>query len=213
VLQEKVFERVGGVQSIRVDVRVIAATHQHLEQFIAQARFREDLFYRLNVISLWCPPLRERADDLFELAVWFLRVYAERTGKHIERIDEDALDALARYDWPGNIRQLENVIERAVVLAEGTTIGRGDLPPEVLAGAGPLSGETRRRSIAARRAEVAVGIAVGPNDALEDERSRHERDRLSQVLADCGGNKSQAARRLGIPRSTLFSKLARLGLE
>src|SRR5581483_2066190 len=98
-------------QTIRVDVRLIAATHQNLEEFIRQGRFREDLFYRLNVISLRCPSLRERREDIFELAWHFLHVYSARAGKPIARIDEDALEVLAQYTWPGNIRQLENAIE------------------------------------------------------------------------------------------------------
>ena len=132
VLQERAFERVGGLKTIEVDVRLIAATHQNLEELIRGGRFREDLFYRLNVISLRCPSLRERREDIFELALHFLRHCSERAGKSISRIEDEALEVLGAYHWPGNIRQLENAIERAVVLAEGDTIGRSDWPPEIL---------------------------------------------------------------------------------
>lgn len=226
VLQERAFERVGGVARIDVDVRVIAATHQNLEELIRRGQFREDLFYRLNVISLRCPPLRERSGDLFELAMQFLRQYADQAGKHLTRIDEDALDALTACSWPGNIRQLENAIERAVVLADGDSITRADLPPEVLAASPSADRVTLRpdRSSARRgRARAMAPVAIDeplplaahaatdePFDVGFDD---FERQRLLATLEECGGNKSLAARRLGMPRSTLFSKLSRLGIE
>ena len=122
VLQEMSFERVGSSQPITVDVRILAATHQDLEAMIRAGRFREDLYYRLNVFSLRTPPLRERKEDIFELAVHFLGRHAERIGKAVTHLDEEAVEALVAYDWPGNIRELENVIERAVVLADGPAI-------------------------------------------------------------------------------------------
>src|SRR5207248_43737 len=122
VLQEMTFERVGSSDPVRVDVRVIAATHQDLEQLIRVGRFREDLYYRLNVISVPLPPLRERCEDVPELAQHFLRLYAQRAGKAVTQLDDDALAVLKGYAWPGNVRQLEHVIERAVVLAEGDTV-------------------------------------------------------------------------------------------
>ncbi|MGD9646198.1 MAG: sigma 54-interacting transcriptional regulator [Pirellulales bacterium] len=219
VLQERAFERVGGVARIDVDVRVIAATHQNLEELIRRGRFREDLFYRLNVISLRCPPLRERSGDVFELALRFLRHYSQRSGKHLTRIEEDALESLAACSWPGNIRQLENAIERAVVLADGQSITRADLPPEVLAGtASSDMTVTRRRNIRAVTpivSEAPLIAAHAASDApfYEEAGDDFERDRLLATLHECGGNKSLAARRLGMPRSTLFSKLHRLGLD
>jgi transcriptional regulator with GAF, ATPase, and Fis domain len=132
VLQEMSFERVGSSQPIKVDVRLIAATHQDLEALIREGRFREDLFYRLNVIPMRTPPLRDRRDDVFELAVYFLDHHAERTGKTtVTHLDPEAVEALMAYDWPGNVRELENVIERAVVLTDGPAITRDDLPAEV----------------------------------------------------------------------------------
>ncbi|HVW03146.1 MAG TPA: sigma 54-interacting transcriptional regulator, partial [Planctomycetaceae bacterium] len=143
VLQERAFEPVGGTRTVQVDVRLIAATHQNLERLIAEGRFREDLFYRLNVISITLPPLREREHDVFELALYFLERASSRVGKRITHLDEEALEALRGHRWPGNIRELENVIERAVVLAEGTSITLLDLPPEVTSPAPYLSIETK----------------------------------------------------------------------
>ncbi|MBL9124294.1 MAG: sigma-54-dependent Fis family transcriptional regulator [Planctomycetaceae bacterium] len=222
VLQERAFEPVGSSHRVQVDVRLIAATHQDLESLIRRGRFREDLFYRLNVISVRCPPLRERRDDIFELAVGFLERYAQRAGKHLERIDEEALDALVAYDWPGNVRELENTIERAVVLAEGESITRRDLPGELLAPRYPARrgqreepGDNRHAMLRTPRAADWQPAVAPPLDAdahLAGELAMIERQRLLEVLAECNGNKSRAAKKLGIPRSTLFSKLARLGL-
>ncbi len=130
VLQEMSFERVGSSQTITVDVRIVAATNQDLEALIQAGQFREDLYYRLNVISLHTPSLRERKEDVFELAVHFLNVHARRAGKSVTQLDDEAIETLDAYDWPGNVRELENVIERAVVLADGPAITRDDLPPE-----------------------------------------------------------------------------------
>jgi transcriptional regulator with GAF, ATPase, and Fis domain len=247
VLQERAFERVGGVQTIAVDVRLIAATHQNLEELIRQGRFREDLFYRLNVISLRCPPLRERREDIFELSLYFLRTFAARAGKAPTRIEEEAIEVLTSYDWPGNIRQLENALERAVVLAETDAIRVEDLPPEIVT-AVRRGGDTPKPSAGVRRGPTGSSstalptIVVGPpavdsatqaarsrtagagervrvetvvssNIGLADELDHLERERLSEALVRCGGNKAEAARALGIPRSTLFSKLRKYGLD
>ena len=220
-LQEKAFERVGGVKTIAVDVRLIAATHQNLELLIRQGRFREDLFYRLNVISLLSPPLRERREDIFELAVHFLRMYSARAGKPIVRIDEEALEVLTAYSWPGNIRQLENAMERAVVLADHDSIGLVDLPPEILTASQEAPPRVRTPRLALARGDLNRSpepllpeIVVGPSiPSLTDEVQDVERERLVSAIARSGGNKAQAARLLGIPRSTLFSKLRKHGLE
>src|SRR3954447_7886746 len=128
------FERVGSSEPVKVDVRIVAATHRDLEGMIRSGRFREDLFFRLNVLPIFAPPLRERVEDIPELIQHFLRVYNHRIGKAITGIDDDALAALKGCSWPGNVRQLENVIERAVVIAEGPTITTAEMPPELLAG-------------------------------------------------------------------------------
>ncbi|RMG40550.1 MAG: AAA family ATPase [Planctomycetota bacterium] len=132
VLQTKSFEPVGSTRTVTVDVRLVAATHRDLRKMIAEGKFREDLYYRLNVITIWLPPLRERREDIFDLALHFLRRAAERTGKPVRRIDEAVIPLLEAYPWPGNVRELENVIERAVVLAEGDRITLDDLPPELV---------------------------------------------------------------------------------
>jgi len=203
VLQERSFEPVGGTRTIHVDVRLIAATHQNLEQLIAEGKFREDLYYRLNVISITLPALREREDDVFELALHFLARAAARTGKRITYIDDAAVEALKRYHWPGNIRELENAIERAVVLAEGECITMHDLPSEVLRPtllpvhvleAKPL--RSRSDGESAARGESAAAAA-----------GLSEREQLLDALQRADGNKAQAARLLGMPRSTFFSKL------
>ena len=210
VLQDKVIQRIGGKENIPVDVRIIAATHQNLERLIAEGKFREDLYYRLNVISVTLPPLRERKEDLFELALYFLGQAAERAGKPITYIDEIALEAMSAYHWPGNIRELQNVIERAVVLCEGRQITIGDLPHAVAqatfnpaTSTVPDSSESRSRT-PRLHAESAVSRTVIGSDS--------ERQQLVSALARCNGNKAEAARILGIPRSTFFSKLRRHGL-
>ncbi len=222
VLQQRTFERVGGVQTLSVDVRLIAATHQNLEELIRQGRFREDLYYRLNVISLRCPALRERPEDIFELALHFLRSYANQLGKTPTRIDEDALEVLMNYSWPGNIRQLENAIERAVVLAERETIHVDDLPPEIVSTAPTAVAAAPTNRLAARREPAVSGrllrstvveTVVAAPAGLADELDHLERERLSEALVRAAGNKAEAARALGIPRSTLFSKLRKYGLD
>ncbi len=237
VLQEMSFERVGSSQPITVDVRILAATHQDLEALIRAGRFREDLYYRLNVICLHLPALRERREDIFELAVYFLNLHAQRTGKPITHLDPEAVEALAAYDWPGNIRELENVLERAVVLADGPAVTVDDLPPELrktgrrgprprlpasLAIAGsvrdagglaapsvpsPTSGAGRLGSGWAE-----ADSRAGPAEDWDSEYHSYERQRLVDSLHEAQGNKSVAARMLGMPRSTFISKLKKHGI-
>jgi len=211
VLQERAFERVGSVETIQVDVRLIAATHQNLEALIRQGRFREDLYYRLNVISIVCPPLRERRGDIFELALYFLRHYAARSGKTIVRLEDEAAEALKVYDWPGNVRELENAIERAVVLTEGDAVGLDVLPAEI---ARQATSPSRKSPAVSPIRPLEPVLAGGENfHRIVDELADVERSRLVSALKQAGGNKSQAARILGMPRSTLFSKLRRLDIE
>lgn len=198
VLQQREFERVGGTQTVQVDVRVIAATHQNLERLIADGKFREDLYYRLNVISVTLPPLRERYEDILELAIYFLRRAASRAGKRIAKFEDEAIDSLTRYPWPGNIRELQNVIERAVVLAEGETISVADLPVD-LRNANHLPMEQLAKELPGR-------------GATASETPAEERQALLDALEKSGGNKARAARLLGLARSTYFSKLKKHGL-
>jgi DNA-binding NtrC family response regulator len=215
VLQTRQFEPVGGTRTVQVDVRLIAATHQDLKRLIAEGKFREDLFYRLNVISIALPTLAERKEDIHELSLHFLRRSSQRLSKPIKQIDDDVLDALKRYSWPGNIRELENVLERAVVLAEGDSIVLHDLPREVLEGrshpaksASPRSFTEPKPRGGSGRERVAEPIVVGATAfgrGMLDEFA--EREAIEDALRTASGNKAEAARALGIPRSTLFSKL------
>jgi transcriptional regulator with GAF, ATPase, and Fis domain len=209
VLQEMAFERVGSSRTIQVDVRIIAATHQNLEQWITQGRFRADLFYRLNVISIRTPPLRDRAEDIFELAVSFLDQFSRQSDKLVSEISDDALECLRGYSWPGNIRELENVIERAVVLADDPVLRVEDLPEELRGLSPELHSESRSNQPIrpVRRHCVAPSSVTGQSQSRAAPAS--ERGRLHEALAAAGGNKSEAARLLGIPRSTLFSRLRR----
>lgn len=202
VLQEKTFERVGSSDPLQVDVRLVAATHQNLEHLIRQGKFREDLYYRLNVITLTVPPLRDRPEDIPELAQHFLKAYAQQAGKLVTQVDDEALLALRGYHWPGNVRELENAIERAVVVADGPVLSVDDLPAEV------------RRS-----PESGLTPAVPEFDparwAVRTEREvrdRREREALLRALSAADGNKAEAARLLGMARSTLVSRLKKHGL-
>jgi transcriptional regulator with GAF, ATPase, and Fis domain len=223
VLEEMTFERVGSSESTQVDVRLIAATHRNLEKMIAEGRFREDLFFRLSVLPITVPPLRERAEDVPELVAHFLRLYGQRAGKQ-PAMDDDALAMLKAFAWPGNVRQLENVIERAVIIAEGGTISVEELPEEVK---GPLQIADCGLRIGE---EVADGNGNGGGEhpqspgmglpelasviqAERAERERREREQLVRALAAAGGNKAVAARALGMARSTLVSRLKKFGLS
>ena len=206
VLQTRSFEPVGGARTIEVDVRLITATHQDLKALINANRFREDLFYRLNVISIELPGLSERKEDIVELAVHFLKRSSSRLNKTITNINESAVSAMLNYDWPGNIRELENAIERAAVLTDDETIGIEDLPDDVRA-QGP---ESRPVVLAGRVSQTDAASDNAPPVRAE---SGNERDWLLDALRDSGGNKARAARSLGLPRSTFFSKLKKHGLD
>lgn len=210
VLQERTFERVGSSEPVFVDVRIIAATHQDLERLIEQGRFREDLFYRLNVFPVFVPPLRQRKEDIAELAMHFVRVSAQRCRKEVLQIDDDVLSVLKSYSWPGNIRQLENVIERAVVITEGPVITLHELPAELHAS---VASENEPGIVAAQPQFVRPFRLNGGPHVPRSERDRLEREHLVRALASADGNKAEAARALGIARSTLVSRLKKLGLS
>jgi DNA-binding NtrC family response regulator len=189
VLQEREIERVGGGQAIKIDVRIIAATNADVPAAVAAGSFREDLYYRLNVVHLTVPPLRERIDDIPQLVAHFIRRYNHEFGKRIQGLVPSALEALCAYRWPGNVRELQNVVERSVVLVDGPMIGVDDLPLELCLGA---SGTTR-------------SDAVPLNEATD----RFERQIVLRTLDRVEGNVSEAARALGIHRNSLKVKLAR----
>jgi DNA-binding NtrC family response regulator len=189
VLQDRTFERVGGEETLEADVRLIAATNRDLQEAIRQGTFRSDLYYRLNVIPVHMPPLRELVEDIPVLAQHFLTRCATRLGRPVEGFAPDALAAMSRYAWPGNIRELENMIERLVVLNRTGTVEACDLPPAVR--------------------DVAESVcSVGSPGSLRE----LERTRIVAALDEAGGNKKLAAQRLGIHRSTLYAKLRRYEL-
>jgi two-component system response regulator PilR (NtrC family) len=192
VLQERRFRRVGGLEELQADIRVIAATNQDLTRAVAEGRFREDLYYRINVIPIALPPLRERREDIPLLADHFLAKYAEQMGKPIAAISRDALDQLMRYDWPGNIRELENVIERAVALEGTPAILPDSLPPTV-------RGDTAARpaASAAAAAAPADGLPASGFD-LEAHVKEIERVYIAEALKRAGGVQVKAAELLGM---------------
>lgn len=191
VLQEKAFERVGGQETINVDVRIIAATNRVLEEEVKKGTFREDLYYRLNVIHIHVPPLRERKDDIPLLVASFLEEFAAENGKNIKGIDSQAKSAIYNYNWPGNIRELRNCIESAVVMCSGEEIKLEDLPPTVSKSAGDQS------------------INIPANATLDEA----EKIIILQTLAANKNNKSKTADLLGIGRKTLHRKLEEYGIN
>jgi DNA-binding NtrC family response regulator len=197
-----------------VDVRVAAATHQDLEQLIRAGRFREDLYYRLNVISIPVPPLRDRREDIPELVQHFLARCCQRAGKRLLVMDDEALLALKGFAWPGNIRQLENAIERGVVAAEGAVITLADLPPEIERSDQALEDEEDEvDTMVEELVETASGEEPRGVQAERADRDRREREQLVRALASTGGNKAEAARALGLARSTFVSRLKKHGLS
>lgn len=223
VLQTRSFEQVGGIRTINVDVRLITATHQDLPKLIAAGRFREDLFYRINVVNIVLPTLAERREDIFELAVHFLGKASAATGKPVSHIDDAVIEALVAHSWPGNIRELENIIERAVVLCEGDCITLQEIPDEIRPAATNLSTRVEGRNTALSTVSSSDILLALPTHAVASVRAtmneqqpvREEtsRELLERTLSECDGNKSHAARKLGIPRSTLFSRLKKAGLS
>lgn len=191
VLQDKRFERVGGEETLEVDVRVIAATNRNLEEEIAQGRFREDLFYRLNVVHIQVPPLRDRKDDIPLMLNAFLDEFNRENNKSITGFDSRSRSALYKYDWPGNIRQLRNCVESAVVMCSGNEITLEDLPPTV------------RGAAESNVIQVPVGITMAEAEKII----------IQQNLASNQGNKTKTADILGIGRKTLHRKLEEYGEE
>lgn len=193
VLQEKEFEPLGSVQTLKVDVRVIAATNKDLSREVKESRFREDLFYRLNVVPISLPPLRERKEDIPALTQHFFEVYRDKNQKGLKDISNKTMDLLIRYDWPGNIRELENCLERAVIMARGEVIAPADLPPHIQA----LSGREEGQVL-----DFPSGISL----------EEVERALILKTLEETGGNRSRAAEILGINRRTLLNKLKEYGM-
>ncbi len=206
VLQEREFLRVGGEQPIRTDVRIIAATNKNLEQRVKESGFREDLYYRLNVIPIVCPPLRDRGEDIDILAHHFMRKAALVAGRRVEKISPAALQALRSYSWPGNIRQLEWAMERAVVLGESEVIELRDLPPEIL---------QRPAASVAPGAAVTGATAEGALEPIIPEGSweSHEKAKIVEALQRSNWNITRAAQLLGMTFRTLQYRLEKFGIK
>jgi len=200
VLQDRIVERVGDTQTIPVDVRIVLATNLDLEAAVKDGSFREDLYYRINVVSVEMPPLRERRSDIPDLAHHFLRRAREEAGRTVHGFSREALDLIVQAPWPGNVRQLENVIERAVVLAEGDRIEPEDLPPTLVGEAAFEGAQDLVRSTA---------HLLPLKDAMEGP----EKILIERALAHHRGNRQATAKSLGINRSTLFNKMRKFGLQ
>jgi DNA-binding NtrC family response regulator len=186
VLEEKKITRVGGTAEVRTDFRLIAATNKNLEALVAEGRFREDLYYRINVFSITIPPLRERREDTPLLAEHFLRKFSRSMSKPVSRISRAALDALAAYDWPGNVRELQNAVERAVLVCKGAEVRPEDLP---------------------------LRLADAPTEGQAQSLAEVERLHVKRVLEEAGWNVHRAARLLGIDRVTLYNKIKKYGFK
>jgi two-component system response regulator HydG len=196
VIQEREICRVGGEDMLAIDVRIVAATNRSLEEEVRKGAFREDLYYRLNVVKVDIPSLRERRDDIPLLAQYFLEKYAEKNRKQIKGFSPIAMDTMVRYGWPGNVRELENIVERAVIILQGDHITERELPSTMLETGEQETVETS-------------SYPVSPNRRLED----IEKEAILLTLEANAGNKSETARRLGINRKTLHKKLKDYGIE
>jgi two-component system nitrogen regulation response regulator NtrX len=200
VLQEQTFERVGGSETLTVDVRVIAASNKQLEEEIQKGSFREDLFYRLNVIPFEVPPLRERKEDIPLLATHFLRFFSEEYGKRVKNLSLEAMDLLLQHPWPGNVRELRNVIERMVIMVPQDVIQPFDIASSLRARPGTAP-------------EAAPEQAMEWDGTLREARDRFEREYILRRLAEAHWNITRTAERLGIERSNLHRKVKTYGIE
>jgi len=201
VIQDQEFERVGGLQTIKVDVRIITATNRNLMQDVKDGRFREDLYYRLNVLPIHVPPLRERTEDIPPLTAFFIQKFNKKLDRHVRGLDPAVSELFSTYDWPGNIRELENLIERLVLMTQGETIRLGDVPQELVAAAAA--------SVVLRAADQKKPF----KDVIREKTEEVERQMIIRVLEECEGNISKAAKQLGLSRKGLHLKLARYNLR
>jgi len=204
VLQDGEFERVGGTETIKVDVRIVAATNRDLRQAIVQGTFREDFYYRLNVFSIYVPPLKERPDDIPALVEHFLNKFSMELRKEVYEVDDEVIDLFLRYPWPGNIRELENIMERAIVLASGPQVTINEMPYEL------QSYVEANRQIESENKDLHQSKE---NFSLEQHTERLERELILKALEKFHWNKTRAAELLGIKRTTLQYRIKRLGLE
>jgi DNA-binding NtrC family response regulator len=216
VLQQKQFERVGATETISVDVRVIAASNKDLLDAVDDGEFREDLYWRLNVLPIQIPPLRQRKEDIPLLVAHFLKLYSRHYDRHVVHISDKTIETLNKYHWPGNVRELQNYAERAVVTAMGDEF-EYDLLPDVVKG-------DRRRKISNVRAADLDGLVQeliqhGVENSSDDDNlfnrivSRIEKELISQIMVECDNVQIKAAKRLGINRNTLHKKMKDYGLD
>jgi Nif-specific regulatory protein len=192
VVQEREFERLGGVNTIKVNVRLIVATNKDLEEAIKRSQFREDLYYRLNVFTIFMPPLRERKPDILLLAEHFVEKFEREHGKRIKRISTPAIDMLTSYHWPGNVRELENVIERAVLICDSSVIHGHHLPPSL---------------------QTAEGSDTVTRLSLESAMENYERDLIQDALKTARGNRAKAAKLLDSTERIIGYKVKKYGIR
>jgi DNA-binding NtrC family response regulator len=203
VIESRTFQRVGDSEDIKTDIRIVAATNRDLRRYVAEGKFREDLYYRLNVIDIHLPALKDRPGDVALLTDRFLREFSSANGMDAKSVDAGAMKALESYPWPGNVRQLRNVIEKTVILSGGETITVEDLPPEITGYAGDAPSED----------VPAHAVAGDGNPRAPDRLKDVEKASILAELERCGGNKSKAAEALGISRRTLHRKLNEWGIK
>jgi transcriptional regulator with PAS, ATPase and Fis domain len=193
VLQKKEFERIGGTKLIRTDFRIIASTNRPLEELVEKNAFRKDLYYRLNVIPIHIPPLKERREDIPGLVAGHLRILNEELGTGKKDLSPEAMEVFRRYDWPGNVRELQNILERIVCSVQENTIKPEDIPPFMWEKTADFDGHTALES-------------------LQNIMNRFERKVIEKTLIFCGNNKAHAARKLGLHRTALYKKMKKLGI-
>jgi two-component system nitrogen regulation response regulator GlnG len=235
VLQEGEIQRVGGNQTIKVDVRVIAATNKDLEQVVEDKTFREDLYYRLNVVRIRVPPLRERVSDIPEIVEFMLQNLEKERKSKVRRVSPEAMEVLRKHNWPGNVRELENVVYRSAVVAQGDTILIKDLPPELrdklAGGVGSASERAATQQVAGRKTEPAKPTAALHEDKSDDRvrlldqvysefsatsaggvMKALEGEMVKRALNEAAGDQAQAAKLLGLTRNVLKKRIEELGL-
>jgi DNA-binding NtrC family response regulator len=200
-IQDHEFERVGGIQTIKVDVRLVAATNRNLQQDVKEGRFREDLFYRLNVMPIHVPPLRERKEDIPALVKYFVDKFNRKLDRQITGADAEVMELLRDHDWPGSIRELENLIERLVLMAKGGEIVMGDVPAELI------------EAVEEKAQTAAPDEKRSIKELIREKTGDIERQMIVRVLEECEGNISKAARQLGLSRRGLHLKLAKYNLR
>jgi two-component system response regulator AtoC len=215
LLQEREFERLGGTQTIKVDVRFVAATHRDLESMVEEGTFREDLFYRLNVVPIRTPALRDRPDDIPALCKHFCALFAQQNAGGARVLDDSALEAMAAEQWPGNVRQLQNLVERLLLLCDSPTLSAADVHHELGRGFGGAPSSRRGSSLAGKQAKVSASTAPVADEPvkLDDTMREAEREALSLALGRTDNNRTDAARILDISRRTLYNKLIVHGIK